>query len=331
LLTGFALFLGLAVGAQAQAPTCGGRNVLDEMRTTEPAVHARIMAAAAATENANAVFWRVEKAGMPPSHLLGTVHLTDNRVTRLSPAVKGELDRARRLILELDDISPDAMMQQVARSPQLVSLMVFTDGRRLDQLLAGSDYQAASQALAKAGVPPEAAATFRPWLVTMMLSVSTCEQSRAKTGLPSLDEHLARQTAARGLKAVGLETIALQLQALSGVPERDQIEVLKSSVRYYHRIDDLIETMIQLYQRREMGALWPLQLELAEKVGVSRRVFDSYEAALLTRRNFGMRDAAMRYLAEGQAFIAVGALHLPGKNGLVSLLRGAGYTVTAVE
>jgi uncharacterized protein YbaP (TraB family) len=44
-----------------------------------------------------------------------------------------------------------------------------------------------------------------------------------------------------------------------------------------------------------------------------------------------MRDAALPHLAEGKAFIAVGALHLPGKNGLVALLRGAGYTVSPVE
>ena len=44
-----------------------------------------------------------------------------------------------------------------------------------------------------------------------------------------------------------------------------------------------------------------------------------------------MRDKALGYLAEGgNAFIAVGGLHLPGKQGLVTLLREAGYTVTAV-
>jgi uncharacterized protein YbaP (TraB family) len=325
------LLAGFAVGAFAQAPSCRGKNVLDELRTAEPAAHARIVAAAAATENANAIFWRVEKAGTPPSHLFGTVHLTDERVHRLSPAVKGALDSARKLVLELEDITPDAMMQQVAKSPQLVSLMLYTDGRRLDQLLGGADYETVTQALFKAGVPPQAAGTFRPWLVTMMLSVSECEQNRMKTGLLSLDARLAKETEMRGLKALGLETVASQLQALSGVPERDQVEVLKSTVRYYHRVDDLVETMVQLYLRRELGALWPLQLELAEKVGIGRKVFDSYEQALLTKRNFGMLDAAQPHLAQGQAFIAVGALHLPGRYGLVSLLRGAGYTVTAVE
>ena len=56
-----------------------------------------------------------------------------------------------------------------------------------------------------------------------------------------------------------------------------------------------------------------------------------HQQSLLISRNFGMRDNALAHLEQGNAFVAVGALHLPGKQGLVSLLREAGYTVTAVE
>jgi uncharacterized protein YbaP (TraB family) len=44
-----------------------------------------------------------------------------------------------------------------------------------------------------------------------------------------------------------------------------------------------------------------------------------------------MRDKAVEALAEGGVLIAVGALHLPGKQGLVALFREAGYTLTPVE
>jgi uncharacterized protein len=331
LLFGFALLAGWAVAASAQAPTCTGKNVFDELRTSDPPAHARILAAAAQTENADAVLWRVEKVGALPSYLFGTVHLTDERVHRLSPAVTAAFGGARRLVLELDDLSPDAFAKELANAPQLVALMLYTDGRGLDQLLGGVDYATLREALSRAGVPAQAVATFRPWIVNLMLGVSECEQQRMRTGLLSLDARLARDIGQRGIKALGLETVESQLKALSAVPESDQVEILKSTVRYYHRMDDFIETMIQLYLRRELGVLWPLQLELAEKVGVSRRVFDSYEEALLVTRNLKMRDAALPYLAEGEAVIAVGALHLLGKTGLVSLFREAGYTVTAVE
>ena len=47
-------------------------------------------------------------------------------------------------------------------------------------------------------------------------------------------------------------------------------------------------------------------------------------------RNVTMVNRMAVRLAEGGAFIAVGALHLPGERGLVSLLTQAGYTVTRV-
>ncbi len=56
------------------------------------------------------------------------------------------------------------MTQEIAKSPQLVGLMLYTDGRRLDQLLGGADYETVTRALSKAGVPPEAAGTsVRGW------------------------------------------------------------------------------------------------------------------------------------------------------------------------
>ena len=52
--------------------------------------------------------------------------------------------------------------------------------------------------------------------------------------------------------------------------------------------------------------------------------------ALLVGRNEVMMERAAPLLAKGGAFIAVGALHLPGKGGLVERARAAGYEVTKV-
>jgi uncharacterized protein YbaP (TraB family) len=43
-----------------------------------------------------------------------------------------------------------------------------------------------------------------------------------------------------------------------------------------------------------------------------------------------MAQRAAPVLATGDAFIAVGALHLPGEEGLVELLRAQGYRLTAM-
>lgn len=327
------LFLLAAPGgmALAQAPNCTGKNVLQELRETDAPAHARVAAAASSTENANAIFWKIEKEGAPPSHLFGTMHLTDERINTLSPTVKAALADSRQLVLELEDLSPDSFMKALTGSPQMVALMLYTDGRRLDESLDAEDFRKVTEVLSRAGIPPSIGGMFRPWVATLLMSVSPCEQQRMAAGLLPLDARLAKDAEGRGIKAIGLETLELQFRALAGVPEHDQIEMLKSGVRFHDRVDDVMETMIQLYLQRDLGAIWPLQIVLAERVGVRATAFDAAEQSLLVARNAAMRDRAVALLAEGNAFIAVGGLHLPGRQGLVALFREAGYTLTPVE
>jgi uncharacterized protein YbaP (TraB family) len=80
-----------------------------------------------------------------------------------------------------------------------------------------------------------------------------------------------------------------------------------------------------------MAKVLPLQGEMIRALGADPSGFASFHHALLTLRNPRMRDAALPILAEGDAFIAVGALHLIGDDGLVSLLRRAGYELTPIE
>ena len=103
--------------AQAQTPACTGKNVLDELRESDQAAHARVVAAAESTENANAILWKIEKAGASPSHLFGTMHLTDDRINALSSAVKGALADSRRLALELEDLVAGRLPQRPHRQP----------------------------------------------------------------------------------------------------------------------------------------------------------------------------------------------------------------------
>ena len=58
---------------------------------------------------------------------------------------------------------------------------------------------------------------------------------------------------------------------------------------------------------------------------------DENSVALIRKRNRNMAARAAGLLAGGNAFIAVGALHLPGGEGLVELIRQAGYKVTPVN
>ncbi len=55
------------------------------------------------------------------------------------------------------------------------------------------------------------------------------------------------------------------------------------------------------------------------------------EEALLTRRNNNWIPVMEANMKEGGCFFAVGAAHLPGTNGVLELLKKAGYKVKPVK
>ena len=157
----------------------------------------------------------------------------------------------------------------------------------------------------------------------MILSVSDCERTKVQQGARVLDMKIAEIGKARGLEVVGLETIPAQLEALAAVPEQQQLDMLRASLKFADRTDDLMETLVQLYLSRKITAAMPFQIALAKEAGVSDQAFVGFQEKLLVERNEKMRAVAEPLLDKGGVFIAVGALHLPGEKGLVALLRKA--------
>jgi uncharacterized protein len=211
------------------------------------------------------------------------------------------------------------------------TLIVYTDGKSLKAALTDDEYKQVEQTVTKSGMPGELAAMMKPWLVSMLLATSDCERKQLAAGKAVLDLRVAAEAQKNGITVTGLETIEDQLGALAAVPDDQQIAMLKVGLKYIDRADDMMETMVQMYLKRQIGAAMPFQLALAAQSGTSPSVFDGFKKTLLIDRNAKMRDAAIPLLDKGNAFVAVGALHLPGPTGLVALLREKGYTVTAVE
>ncbi len=308
--------------------SCPGRSILGEFETRSPELHARVLDTAAATSNARNVLWRIERDGRPASHLLGTIHLTDPRVNVLSDRLRAVLDEVHTVALEVADLSPEAMADAMAKSG---GLLTFGDGRRLDTLLTAEEIAGVERTLVASGLPAAAAPMFKPWVVSLMLAVSDCERRKVQSGKLVLDARIASLAHQAGKSVVGLETIESQLDAMASLPDKTQLDMLRAGLRYIDRTDDNMETLLQLYLGRELGIAWPLQIALAEKVGIGKQAFAEFEQRLVIDRNLRMSETAQPLLDKGGVLIAVGALHLPGEHGLVSLLRKAGYTLTPIE
>jgi uncharacterized protein len=313
-------------------PRCHGQNLLDKLKTTKPHLYRQIVEEGSRVANTNAVFWKITKPGTKPSYLFGTIHITDPRVTTFTDKVKAALADVDTIVLEIANLAPaDLQRAMLAAMGQHPELFIYMDGARLDQKLSKREFAIASKALTRAGVPTQIAFRFRPLLVYMSMASPPCESARVRSGLQVLDSKLASYAKSHGIRVVGLETLVEQLSAMSSISDAEQLQLLKFTLGLADQRENMLETMITLYQSRRVGLMDKLSDALAEDRGYDPKAFDNFENALLTKRNYRMRDNSLELLTKGRAFIAVGALHLVGDNGLVALLRKAGYTVAPIE
>ena len=82
------LFCFSALPPAAAAPACIGADVVAEMRAGDVAAYRRLVDEGDGEINGTGKFWRLEKAGLAPSFLFGTMHATDDRATALPPQLR---------------------------------------------------------------------------------------------------------------------------------------------------------------------------------------------------------------------------------------------------
>ncbi|TIR55536.1 MAG: polysaccharide biosynthesis protein GumN, partial [Mesorhizobium sp.] len=307
----------------------GGSDLLAGLAKSDPAAFKKVETEAAAVPNGRGLLWKLEKPGEEPSYLFGTMHMTDARVTTLPAAAQKAYEGADTIIIETTDALDKAkMMAAMAAEP---GLMMFTDNTTLSSLLSPEDAAVLNKGLDARGIPPLTVAKMKPWILSAMVALPACEVARQSAGAPVLDVKLAADAKASGKDVEGLETAVDQLRAMASLPLAYHMKGLVETLKLGDKVNDVNETMIVLYQRGEVGMFWPLFRTVLPDTADDQAGYAAFEQTMITSRNKVMVAHAMPILARGNAFMAVGALHLPGPDGLVEDFRKAGYSVTAVN
>jgi uncharacterized protein YbaP (TraB family) len=262
------------------------------------------------------LLWRIEKPGAAPSHLFGTVHLADKRVTALPDAVRKVFDAARSFSME---VASDASNVAI-----LAARMVYMDGRDLPRVAGEELFRKVVPLAADLGLPAEMARMFKPWAMVLLLEMPQQQMEDV------LDFMLHRLAAEQGKSLGYLETVDEQVAAFERMSEADQVALLKLAVETHKDLKAQSEKLVQAYLQRDLRLMWQIgEAEVAQRPDLKpvKAVFDQ---RLLFDRNTRMVERMQPQLKSGAAFVAVGALHLYGDKGLLSLLAREGYRVTRV-
>lgn len=320
----------LAIGpANASDAACHGENLLVAMEAEKPDELAQIRAEAAKVPNGQGIFWKIEKDGLRPSYLLGTMHVTDPRVLTMPKGAREAAAAADVVVIESDEI----LDEKKAAASLLMhpELTMFTDGKSVKDHLDAEDMKKLEAGLKERGLALGVVAKMKPWILASFVALPACELSRKAAGASFLDKQIAEDAVKAGKPVAGLETLVEQLEAMADLPVDFHFKALIETIALGDKMEDVIETMTELYLTEEIGMTMPMLKTVAPTAaGEDESAYAAFETRIVRDRNLVMAEGSKQHLEKGNAFIAVGALHLPGEEGLVELIRKQGYTVTRI-
>ncbi|WP_205648784.1 TraB/GumN family protein [Acuticoccus kandeliae] len=292
----------------------------------EPDVQAAIAEADATMVNAKGRLWAVDTD--PPSYLIGTFHLAADGIEEPGPQISALVQGAEELFVEVD---ADDLSEAVAAWAVDPAKLLRPPGDLLSDEMSPAERDAADDVFATYGIPFEAADQMRPFLLMAMLSVPPCAIKSAATE-KGLDLNIQALAAEAGVTITALETVDEQLALFEEDPEEMDAIVRMMLAQAEDQVSGWM-TSIALYRTGHIGALWTGGVAaMRDVMGVeaAEEIAGTFVETMLAARNRRMVERMLPGLREGGRVVAVGALHMPGDDGLVALLQREGFSVTPI-
>jgi uncharacterized protein len=278
--------------------------------------------------NGDGLLWRIEKPNLQPSYLFGTIHSTDESALEIARRAAQLIKDAKVVATELG--GPFDSIEKANLTAAMLARALDRDHDTFEGVIAPEERERIEEFLRGQGYPAEFAHHLKPWFLAILTALPACEAAREALDLPEVDQLLAQTAKDSDVKVVGLETPREQLDAIAIMRPEVAAALLIVAAREPSLNDDLYATLLRLYRESRPAEILPISDVVGGLSGAERSAEDQFMRVLLVGRNAVMTERSAPLLASGGAFIAVGALHLSGKDGLIQRFRADGYTVTKV-
>ncbi|SDJ74749.1 hypothetical protein SAMN05421823_1014 [Catalinimonas alkaloidigena] len=262
----------------------------------------------------NALLWKISGRDLAaPSYLYGTIHATCARDLHVTDAMQAALHQTEQLALELDMDDPGMVltMQQHLFMP---------DDLTLKTLLSPEDYQLVDHFFSDSlGMALNKVQRMKPFMLYSLMfgKLLGCTPE-------SYEVELMMRAKEAKKEVVGLETAEYQLSLFDKMPYDKQAAQLVEDIQDIGRTRKEFADMQRYYQEENLRPVYEMMLETSPG-------YADFEEVFLIERNHHWVDTMAAMMPQTPTFFAVGALHLVGNDGLIHLLRQAGYTVEPVR
>lgn len=268
------------------------------------------------------LLWKVSGNGLKKdAYLFGTHHLVPGSFLESFPKAAKHLRKSKNVVVEV--------VIDSSKIAPLNALMLQPDGPGWIGELSPSTRKSLDSVLnVHMGASIEQLAVLRPAAISTILSLSLTQAESSELlkkykGLP-LDASIAAKATKRKQSLIELESLEQQFNLLYVQPPLDsQIADLNQMVTLLDSVGPYSRQLITSYLQQDVAGMQKMLSDYSANFGGMEKLLDE--------RNAQWMQQLPGIFESGSSFVAVGALHLFGENGLIDLLQKAGYEVTPVK
>lgn len=261
--------------------------------------------------------WKVTREGSPPSYIFGTMHSKDPRILHLPGVIMQAFNSSNTAIFETSLKNED-----MARSQ---AMMLLPQGQNLRAKIGPERFKKLAEIAAPYGLNAQTLNRVKIWAAAAIISQPLPTLNKNAPKLALLDKELEKSAINAGKTVLALETNEEQLNVFDNTPEDVQLEYLDQSIIEHARLDEELETITSYYLSGNTG--W-IACDLEETLATASEGLNyMMTEKLVDERNRRMVDRMLSSLTQGNIFVGIGALHLPGENGVLALLQAEGFSI----
>jgi uncharacterized protein len=285
---------------------------MKKLLLTLPYLFAAIFSIAQAPKE-KSLLWKIEGKGLTkPSYLYGTIHIMCPDDIDVRPNLRSAFNSTEQLYLELD-------MDDVSTMTKMMFGMMMNDGSSLKTLLPEKDYDSVSTIFKHTtGMALGAMSRVKPILLMSMVypSMLGCKPE-------GWEQTFMKMAEEKKIEVLGLEKVEDQMNVMDSIPYKVQADMFMRTMYNLDSTKASFAKMVEVYKQQDLQAL-------AEEDS-NDDDFGKYEDVMLNKRNRNWIPVIAKAMKSKSSFFTVGAGHLAGENGVISLLRKQGYKVAAVK
>lgn len=261
----------------------------------------------------NSILYKVEGNNIQPSYVFGTVHMLPKEDFFIEEKVKKAFSESNLIVMELDMDDPSMQTEamkyaMLAGDDSLKNHMTEAEYKILD------DYFTSKMGVGMAGF-----VKMKPFVVSSTVMMAHLGQNMA-----SFESTFVQMAKNQEKEIKGLETIAFQMAIFDAQPYEEQIDQVIEMLQEEGGISGYFDKIISAYKTQDITVLY-------ESLNEFFKEDEAFKEKMLDERNQNWIPQIGEFSKNTSVFYAVGAGHLGGEEGIIYLLKKAGYTVTPVE